>query len=73
MFRHGDEDDGDDNDHEEPEPSSDEVTAMEFDVVIIGSGPSGMACAHELAKRGLSIAVIEKDSHIGGKPMSFLA
>ena len=33
---------------------------MTFDVVIIGAGIVGAACAYSLANRGLSIAVVEK-------------
>lgn len=35
-------------------------------VAIIGSGPSGLACADELNKMGHSVTVFEKDEKIGG-------
>lgn len=34
----------------------------EFDVLIIGSGPAGAACAMALARSGLSVAVLDKAS-----------
>ena len=38
----------------------------EFDVVVAGSGAAGMTAALTAARRGLSVAVIEKTSHFGG-------
>lgn len=35
-------------------------------VAVIGSGPSGMACAIQLNQRGHSVTVYEKDDRIGG-------
>jgi len=35
-------------------------------VVVIGSGPAGLACADELNKRGHKAIVFEKDDKIGG-------
>ena len=35
-------------------------------VAVIGSGPSGLACAERLNKRGHSVVVYEKDDRIGG-------
>ena len=35
-------------------------------VAIIGSGPAGLAAAQELARRGHSVTVFEKDDRIGG-------
>ena len=42
-----------------------------FEVVVVGSGAGGAAVAHELAKRGRSVLVLEagpdvKESHLGG-------
>lgn len=39
---------------------------MKFDIVIIGGGTAGMACAIEASKNGANIAVIEKDHRLGG-------
>ncbi len=35
-------------------------------VVIIGTGPAGLACAYKLGKMGHPVCVIEKDSNPGG-------
>tara|TARA_Y100001968_G_C19439600_1_gene761759 strand:- start:562 stop:1986 length:1425 start_codon:yes stop_codon:yes gene_type:complete len=35
-------------------------------VAIIGSGPSGLACAQQLARKGHLVTVFEKNSRIGG-------
>jgi len=37
-----------------------------YDIVIVGAGTSGMACAIEAASRGASVALIEKDNKVGG-------
>jgi flavin-dependent dehydrogenase len=33
-----------------------------FDAVVIGSGPSGGMAAHEMAKAGLKVAILEKET-----------
>jgi phytoene desaturase len=38
-----------------------------YDVVVIGAGLAGLACAVELAGRGLSVCVVERNEHLGGK------
>src|SRR5437868_913022 len=45
----------------------------EYDVVIIGAGPSGLSAAHELAEQGLKVCVLEANEYIGGKPISWLS
>lgn len=35
-------------------------------VAVVGSGPSGLACAQQLARAGHTVTVYEKNSHIGG-------
>lgn len=35
-------------------------------VAVVGSGPSGLACAQQLARAGHSVTVFEKNDHIGG-------
>jgi glutamate synthase (NADPH) small chain len=47
----------------EPRPASQLTGAC---VAIVGSGPAGLAAAQELARRGHSITVFEKDDRVGG-------
>ncbi|KVM89597.1 NAD(P)/FAD-dependent oxidoreductase [Burkholderia stagnalis] len=43
--------------------------AIEADVIIIGGGPSGIAAAVELRKRGVSrVAIVEREPVVGGVP-----
>ncbi|MEP6057968.1 MAG: FAD-dependent oxidoreductase, partial [Nitratireductor sp.] len=43
--------------------------AADFDVVIVGGGPAGIAAAIALKKRGLErIAIVEREAEIGGVP-----
>jgi len=35
--------------------------------VVLGGGPSGLACAAELAERGVSVALLEKREALGGR------
>lgn len=37
----------------------------DFDVVIVGAGAVGLAIGHTLAKRGLSVVVLEREGRIG--------
>ncbi|RMF22998.1 MAG: FAD-dependent oxidoreductase [Deltaproteobacteria bacterium] len=41
-----------------------------YDVIVIGSGPGGAACATLLQKRGYNTLLLEKNSFVGGKMMS---
>jgi len=36
------------------------------DILILGAGPAGMACAMELYKEGRSFTIVEKDRQVGG-------
>jgi protoporphyrinogen oxidase len=42
----------------------------DFDAIIIGAGLSGLTAATFLAKGGMSVAVLEKASHIGGRAIT---
>ncbi|KLV07767.1 pyridine nucleotide transhydrogenase [Photobacterium aquae] len=39
---------------------------MHFDAIVIGSGPGGEGAAMGLAKAGLNVAIIERESSVGG-------
>ena len=41
-----------------------------YDVVVIGAGHNGLACAALLAKAGLSVAVFERSEQVGGAAVS---
>jgi prolycopene isomerase len=41
-----------------------------YDVIVIGAGFGGSSCAGLLAKRGLKVLLVEKNSRAGGKAMS---
>lgn len=41
-----------------------------FDVIIIGAGPAGIACAYKLAQAGKKALVIERASRIGSKNLT---
>lgn len=41
-----------------------------FDCIIIGAGPSGVACAYMLAKAGLNVVVFERGEYPGSKNVS---
>jgi len=39
--------------------------SFDFDAVVVGAGAVGLACGRALSKRGLSILVLERETHIG--------
>ena len=44
---------------------------MKYEVVIIGSGLGGLICAHQLAKSGRSVVVLERERQLGGCLQSY--
>jgi len=43
----------------------------EFDVVVIGAGVCGLTAAVTLAEKGAKVAVLEKQTSIGGTSVNF--
>ena len=39
--------------------------SFDFDATVVGAGAVGLACGRALAKRGLSVLMLEKEPHIG--------
>lgn len=39
---------------------------LHLDVAVVGAGPSGMQAAIDLARRGVKVAVFERELHVGG-------
>lgn len=39
--------------------------SVDFDAVVVGAGAVGLACGRALARRGLSVLVLEREAHIG--------
>lgn len=44
----------------------DTLTKQDFDVAVLGGGPTGLTCAIRLAKSGLSVLVVEREL-LGGE------
>ena len=45
---------------------------MNYDVIVVGGGTAGCACAYTLGKLGLKTLIIEKNSFLGGTMTSAL-
>ena len=43
-----------------------------YDVLIVGGGPSGCACAYTAAKYGLKVLLLEQNTYLGGSITSSL-
>ena len=54
----------------EPDPDSYEHANDFCDVLVIGSGPAGIAAAQELANKNQDVILIEQDSLLGGNNLS---
>lgn len=39
----------------------------DFEVIVVGAGPSGTACAYTLAKAGIKVLLLERGEHPGSK------
>ena len=39
--------------------------SFDFDATVVGAGAVGLACGRALAKRGLTVLVLEREPHIG--------
>lgn len=35
-------------------------------IVVLGAGPAGLACAHELSRLGARVTVVERNNYVGG-------
>jgi glutamate synthase (NADPH/NADH) small chain len=51
-----------------PPPTRRGADARELRVAVVGSGPAGLAAAWELAERGATVTVFDKDAKAGGLP-----
>jgi hydroxysqualene dehydroxylase len=48
------------------------MNSPECDVIVVGGGLSGLSAAVDLASRGLSVCVLERNQHLGGRAYSFI-
>ena len=39
---------------------------IESDVIIVGAGPSGLICAHDLGRMGIKTLIVEQSLALGG-------
>ena len=53
-----------------PDPDSYEHAHDFCDVIVVGSGPSGVAAAIEAAEKKLDVILVEQDSLVGGNQLS---
>jgi protoporphyrinogen oxidase len=47
------------------------IMRRSYDVLVLGAGPAGLTTAWRAAKRGFSVAVVERTDHVGGIAASF--
>ena len=61
---------------EDPTPIREDREAMEYDVVIVGAGPSGLSCAIRLTQlaaesdKDIAVCILEKGSEVGAHLLS---
>ncbi len=48
------------------------MSSEEVDVLVVGAGLAGLACAFELADLGRGVLVLEAQDHVGGRTASWL-
>ena len=46
----------------QPEPITEFIETREYDVVVVGAGAAGVACALSAFENGASVAVLQKES-----------
>jgi len=46
------------------------MTTKNYDAIIIGAGHNGLVCAYYLARKGLSVCVLERSSVVGGAALT---
>ncbi len=46
------------------------MTTKHYDAVIIGAGHNGLVCSYYLARKGLSVCVLERSSVVGGAALT---
>lgn len=53
----------------QPEETKEEIPVREEKVAIVGAGPSGLTCGHDLAKLGYKVTIFEAEDVLGGMLM----
>ncbi|MBA7686406.1 hypothetical protein ES703_94853 [subsurface metagenome] len=46
------------------------MAAPKYDVIVVGAGPGGCACAALPAKWGMKTLLLDKNDHVGGKSLN---
>ena len=55
---------------EAPDPDTYDKMNAHCDVLVVGSGPSGLSAALEAGSAGARVVLVEQDSHLGGRLLS---